>query len=82
MAIIEITLKEHSRDEITEHCRNLKNCSIHNCQPKVLRLVVGRSKDTYYVVTCKDDECTKISSFKNEAIAAWNNCNSDYIPAF
>lgn len=75
MSIIEFQMKTHSVEDITCEFNNLNKCVIHGCTPSVLKIVHGRKKHIAYTINCKDDECGKITSDKNEIERIWNKWN-------
>lgn len=76
MGIFTVTLKTHSRKNITSECGELNDCVVHGCKPIIEVMVVGKRKDTHYVAWCKHDDCGKIANSKEDVVKAWNKWNN------
>lgn len=76
MGTFTVTMKTHSREDITSRFMFIHDCVIHKKKPQVLHIVAGRNKEDHYVVTCGHDDCTRISmDSPDHIVTIWNNYN-------
>jgi hypothetical protein len=75
MGIYIVQMKTHNRVDITNQFDNLNDCIIHHEKPKVMELTVCKSKDAFYVITCKHNDCTRMADDKLQVEDVWNKYN-------
>jgi hypothetical protein len=75
MGVIEFQMRTHSREDVTNHYPGLNNCILHRCNPAVTKIVAGRQKDVHYVITCKSQDCLRMTDNANEVEQIWNKWN-------
>jgi hypothetical protein len=76
MSVFTVTLKTHSREDLTEKVNDqLNDCIVHSCKPRIVKMVVGKRKEIYFVANCKHEDCGKIACTLEDAIAFWNKWN-------
>ncbi len=76
MGVFQVTMKTHSREDITEqHIHDLNDCAVHKHKPKIFKMVVGKRKETFYVAQCDSDDCSKISDHPTKTVLTWNKYN-------
>jgi hypothetical protein len=68
-------MRTHSIKEVTEIDVPLHPCKIHGTQPKVFEMMVGRRRETLFVVNCQSDECGKIGDSVTSVVNSWNKWN-------
>ena len=75
MGYWEVKMKTHSREDITEQYPDLNDCIVHHHKPKILKIVSGKRKETFYTAHCDHDDCGKISHDPKITVDAWNKWN-------
>mgnify|MGYP000190277813 CR=1 FL=1 len=75
MGVFSATMKTHIREYITDQFPELNLCVVHGCKPSIIKMIVGRRKDTYFVANCQSDDCGKISDTAENVVLAWNKWN-------
>lgn len=76
MSTTSFPMKTISRKDISNDF-STNNCIVHGHRPTLMQIVAGtRSKYTYFVASCDEDACSKLSMESGEDIAKiWNNWN-------
>lgn len=74
MSIFTVTMKTHSRENLTSQFV-LNDCIIHHRQPVIEKMVVGRRREVYFVARCEHDDCGKIHDSAQQVVDAWNKWN-------